>query len=145
MLRPRNSMPNGSSRNRIRPACRRADPVNAFLSFGYAMLDKKYHGGLLSEGLDPLVEGLRRPAASSAGFSRSNLMKISTLVVDVAVVDAAVDAGMVTTCDFRGRGLGMRPAPSSAVRHSSRHFKARLDRLVTASDFRFLAVPGAPS
>src|SRR5262249_44999650 len=95
------------SRNRRPPK----DPVNALLSFGYALLAKECTVALLAEGLDPWWGLYHRPRHGRPALSLDLMEEFRPLIVDSAVV-SAVNTGMVRQQDFTRSfsGCMMNPA-----------------------------------
>lgn len=127
MLRPRDfeSEWDFEGRNRRPPR----DPVNALLSFGYALLAKECTIALLAEGLDPWWGFYHQPRHGRPSLALDLMEEFRPLVVDSAVI-TAVNTGMVTRRSFtRSRAACMlTPAGRKAF---LRAYEARLDQLVT--------------
>jgi CRISP-associated protein Cas1 len=104
------------------------DPVNALLSFGYAMLAKECTVALLGEGLDPWWGLFHQPRHGRPALALDLMEEFRPLVVDSAVL-TAVNTGMVTA-----RGFSFpRPRACSTTGRKAfiRAYEARLDQLVT--------------
>ncbi len=133
MLRPRNFDAEWDFENRNRRPPR--DPVNALLSFGYAMLAKECTVAVLSEGLDPWWGLFHQPRHGRPALALDLMEEFRPLVVDSAVV-TAVNTGMVTAGDFTTGASGC------ALRETARKsfikaYEARLDQLVTHPIFGY--------
>jgi CRISPR-associated protein Cas1 len=83
------------SRNRRPPR----DPVNAMLSFGYALLLRDVRVALASAGFDPTVGFLHQPRPSRPGLALDLMEEFRPLIVD-SVVLTAVNTEVVTDDDF---------------------------------------------
>jgi len=126
-LRPRDFDPAWDFRSRNRRPPR--DPVNALLSFGYAMLAKECTVALLAEGLDPWWGFYHQPRHGRPALALDLAEEFRPLVVDSAVL-TAVNTGMVAAGDFvtSAAGCVLRDTGRKAF---IRAYEARLDQLVT--------------
>ncbi len=127
MLRPRDFDAEWDFRNRNRRPPR--DPVNALLSFGYALLAKECTVAALSEGLDPWWGLFHQPRHGRPSLALDLMEEFRPLIVDSAVI-TAVNTGMVGASDFT------RGASGCALGERGRKafigaYEARLDQLVT--------------
>jgi CRISPR-associated endonuclease Cas1/CRISPR-associated protein Cas4 len=120
-----------SSRNRRPPK----DPVNAMLSFGYALLAKEATVALLSEGLDPYWGFLHRPRHGRPALALDLMEEFRPLVVDSAVL-SAINTGMVTAADFVTSlaGCAMKDCARKAL---IRAYELRLDQMITHPVFDY--------
>jgi len=127
LLSPRDLHTDWDFRNRNRRPPK--DPVNALLSFGYAMLTKECTVALLAEGLDPWWGLYHRPRHGRPSLALDLMEEFRPLVVDSAVI-TAVNTGMLAAGDFirSQAGCMLRPAGRKAF---IRAYEARLDQLVT--------------
>jgi len=127
MLKPRDfsSKWDFNARNRRPPK----DPVNALLSFGYAMLAKECTVALLAEGLDPYWGFYHQPRHGRPALALDLMEPFRPLIVDSAVI-TAVNTGMVKGRNFKTAASGcvMQPAGRKGF---IRAYEARLDQLVT--------------
>lgn len=84
------------------------DPVNALLSFVYAMLVKDVTAAALAAGLDPYVGVYHRPRFGSPALALDLAEEFRPLVGDSAVM-TVVNNGEVTAADFvtRARGVAL--------------------------------------
>lgn len=114
-----------ASRNRRPPR----DPVNALLSFGYAMLAKECTVALLAEGLDPWWGLYHQPRHGRPALALDLMEEFRPLVVDSAVL-SAINTGMVTASSFTRTAAGCMLKPD-ARKAFLRAYEARLDQLVT--------------
>lgn len=135
MLRPRDfdAEFHFEGRNRRPPR----DPINALLSFGYALLAKECTVALMGEGLDPWWGFFHRPRHGRPALALDLMEEFRAVVVDSAVL-TAVNTGMVARKDFRVTKAGcVLTAP--ARRALIRAYEARLDQLVTHPIFDYRA------
>lgn len=133
MLRPRDfdATWDFSSRNRRPPR----DPVNAMLSFGYALLAKECTVALLAEGLDPWWGLYHQPRHGRPALALDLMEEFRPLVVDSAVI-TAVNTGMVSSASFERTAAGCVMAPAGR-KDFIRAYEARLDQLVTHPMFGY--------
>jgi CRISPR-associated protein Cas1 len=119
------------SRNRRPPT----DPVNAMLSFGYAMLTKECTIALITEGLDPWWGFYHRPRHGRPALALDIMEPLRPAVVDSAVI-TAINTGMVAAGDFNTSKSAciMQPTARKAL---IRAYEARLDQLITHPVFDY--------
>lgn len=119
------------SRNRRPPK----DPVNALLSFGYAMLAKDITVALMGEGLDPYWGFLHAPRHGKPALALDLMEEFRPLIVDSAVL-SAINQKMVTPGDFvlSNAGCAMK---DSARKAFIRAYEQRLDQLITHPIFSY--------
>lgn len=119
------------SRNRRPPR----DPVNAMLSFSYALLAKECTVALLAEGLDPWWGLYHRPRHGRPALALDLMEEFRPLVADSAVI-TAINTGMVAPRDFvtTGAGCAMKPAARKALIQA---YEGRLDQLLTHPAFGY--------
>ncbi|MBA2244836.1 MAG: CRISPR-associated endonuclease Cas1, partial [Gemmatimonadetes bacterium] len=127
MLRPRDFDAEWDFRSRNRRPPR--DPVNALLSFGYAMLAKECTVALLSEGLDPWWGLFHQPRHGRPALALDLMEEFRPVVVDSAVL-TAINTGMVSTGDFV-RSKAACVLNERGRKAFIRAYEARLDQLVT--------------
>ncbi|CAN5668003.1 CRISPR-associated endonuclease Cas1 [soil metagenome] len=120
-----------NGRNRRPPR----DPVNALLSFGYAMLTKECTTALLGEGLDPWWGFYHQPRHGRPALALDLMEEFRPLVADSAVL-TAINTGMVREAHFtRSRaGCVLKDAGRKAF---IRAYEARLDQLATHPFFDY--------
>ncbi len=120
-----------SKRNRRPPL----DPINAMLSFGYALLAKECTTALLGEGLDPWWGLYHRPRHGRPALALDLMEEFRPLVVDSAVI-TAVNTGMVRERNFEVSAAGcvMKPKARKALIQA---YESRLDQLVTHPLFEY--------
>ncbi len=138
MLRPRDpgaadgvSAFDFDTRNRRPPR----DPVNALLSFGYAMLAKECTLALLAAGLDPYWGFFHRPRHGRPALALDLMEEFRPLVADSAVL-TAINTGMVQAADFVHAASGCALTPSGR-KAFIRAYEARLDTLATHPLFEY--------
>jgi CRISPR-associated protein Cas1 len=119
------------NRNRRPPK----DPINALLSFGYAMLVKECTVALTAEGFDPYWGFYHQPRHGRPGLALDLMEEFRTPVADSAVI-MAVNTGMVRKGDFETAkaGCAMKPAARKAFIQA---YEGRLDQLVTHPVFDY--------
>jgi CRISP-associated protein Cas1 len=120
-----------TTRNRRPPK----DPINAMLSFGYAMLAKECTVAALSEGLDPWWGLYHKPRHGRPAMALDLMEEFRPLVVDSAVI-TAVNTGMVTANKFSRSAAGCILADAGR-KALIRAYEARLDQLVTHPIFDY--------
>ncbi|MBP7052563.1 MAG: CRISPR-associated endonuclease Cas1 [Phycisphaerae bacterium] len=119
------------NRNRRPPK----DPINALLSFGYAMLAKECTVALAAEGFDPYWGFYHQPRHGRPALALDLMEEFRTPVVDSAVI-TAINTGMVREGDFEiaKAGCAMKPEARKAF---IRAYEGRLDQLVTHPVFDY--------
>ncbi len=133
ILRPRDfdAVWDFESRNRRPPR----DPVNALLSFGYALLAKECTVALLAEGLDPWWGLYHRPRHGRPSLALDLMEEFRAVIVDSAVM-TAINTGMVTARSFiRSNASCM--LTDIGRKAFIRAYEARLDQLVTHPVFDY--------
>lgn len=120
-----------TTRNRRPPR----DPVNAMLSFGYALLTKEATVALWAEGLDPWWGLYHQPRHGRPSLALDIMEPFRPLIVDSAVV-TAVNTGMVRSRDFTRSASGCM-LNASGRKAMIRAYEARLDQLVTHPIFEY--------
>lgn len=120
-----------TQRNRRPPR----DPVNAMLSFGYAMLSKECAVALMAEGLDPWWGLYHRPRHGRPALALDLMEEFRPLIVDSAVL-SAINTGMVNAPDFEiaHSGCAMKPRARKALIQA---YETRLDQLITHPVFDY--------
>jgi CRISPR-associated endonuclease Cas1/CRISPR-associated protein Cas4 len=133
MLKPRDfdAKWDFESRNRRPPR----DPVNAMLSFTYALLAKECTVALLAEGLDPYWGLYHRPRHGRPALALDLMEPFRAVIADSAVI-SAINTGMVRGAHFTQAASGC--AMNDAGRKGLlRAYEARLDQLVTHPVFDY--------
>lgn len=120
-----------TTRNRRPPK----DPVNALLSFAYALLAKECQVALLGEGLDPWW-GLYHTPRHGRPALALDLMESFRPVIADSVVITAINTGMVTASDFvtNSNGCALLPAGRKSF---LRAWEQRIDQLFTHPEFDY--------
>lgn len=133
MLKPRDFDADWDFKSRNRRPPR--DPINALLSFCYALLTKECTVALLAEGLDPWWGLFHQPRHGRPALALDLMEPFRPLIVDSAVV-TAVNTGMVSAANFTRSSAAcmMKPAGRKAI---IRAYEARLDQLVTHPVFDY--------
>jgi CRISPR-associated protein Cas1 len=133
MLRPRDfdAQWDFTARNRRPPR----DPVNALLSFAYALLVKECTVALLLEGLDPWWGLYHQPRHGRPALALDLMEPLRPIVADSAVL-TAINTGMVTLRSFE-RAAGACMLNDAGRKALLRAFEARLDQLVTHPIFDY--------
>lgn len=126
-LKPRDFESQWEFRDRNRRPPR--DPVNALLSFGYAMLAKECTIALMTEGLDPWWGLFHRPRHGRPALALDLMEEFRPLIADSAVL-TAVNTGMVTRRNFTRSKAGCMLGPKGR-KAFLRAYEARMDQLVT--------------
>ncbi len=118
-------------RNRRPPV----DPVNAMLSYAYAMLTKDLTVACWVAGLDPFLGFFHRPRYGRPALALDLMEEFRAIVADSAVL-TAVGSGEVGPTDFIRRGPAVNLAPDGRKRFLSA-YERRLDSLVTHPVFGY--------
>jgi CRISPR-associated protein Cas1 len=105
------------------------DPINAMLSFAYALLTKECVCAVLGEGLEPWWGIYHQPRHGRPGLALDLMEEFRPLLADSAVL-SAINTGMVHPRDFEcsAAGCSMRERARKALIQA---YEARLDQLVT--------------
>ncbi len=119
------------TRNRRPPR----DPVNAMLSFAYALLVKEVTVAILAEGLDPWWGLFHVPRHGRPALALDLMEEFRPLVADSAVV-TAINTRMVSEGDFQ-RGASGCVMDAAARKGLIRAFEARLEQIVTHPIFGY--------
>lgn len=127
LLRPRDLEADWDFEGRNRRPPR--DPINAMLSFVYALLARECTVAIASTGLDPWWGLYHRPRHGRPALALDLMEEFRPLVADSAVVTAA-NTGMLGRSDFN-RTANACMLTASGRRAMIRAFEARLDQLVT--------------
>jgi CRISPR-associated endonuclease Cas1 len=106
-----------------------SDPVNALLSFGYALLAKDCTIALTGVGLDPFWGLYHRPRHGRPALALDLMEEFRPLIVDSAVI-TALNTGMVGRGDFViGRnGCLLEPAARKAF---IKAYEMRMEQMIT--------------
>ncbi len=111
------------------------DPVNALLSFTYALLVKESLVALWSEGLDPWWGLYHRPRHGRPALALDFMEPFRPILAD-SVVITVINTGMVRPRDFEtnANGCAMKPAAKKAL---LRAWEQRLDQIYTHPEFGY--------
>lgn len=133
MLKPRDLSTEWDFANRNRRPPR--DPINAMLSFAYALLVKELTVAILAEGLDPWWGLYHRPRHGRPALALDLMEEFRPLLADSAVL-SAINTGMVSGRDFMTSQAGcvMLPYARKAL---IRAFESRMDMLVAHPVFGY--------
>ncbi len=111
------------------------DPVNAMLSFAYALLAKECTVALLAEGLDPYWGLYHRPRHGRPAMALDLMEPVRPIIADSAVI-TAINTAMVRSAHFTCSASAC--AMSDTGRKALlRAYEARLDQLVTHPVFDY--------
>lgn len=133
MLKPRELSTEWDFEQRNRRPPR--DPVNALLSFGYALLVKEVTVAILAEGLDPWWGFYHRPRHGRPSLALDLMEEFRPLLADSAVL-TAINGGMVSEGDFTTTHAGCVMADTGR-KGLIRAFEARMEQLVTHPIFGY--------
>lgn len=133
MLRPRDISTEWDFNGRNRRPPR--DPINAMLSFAYALLTKECAVALMGEGLEPHWGFYHQPRHGRPALALDIMEPLRPLIADSAVV-TAINTGMVRARNFTTGSSGciLQPAGRKALITA---FESRLDQLVTHPVFDY--------
>ena len=120
-----------TERNRRPPK----DPVNALLSYLYAILAKDATVTLLSVGFDPYLGFYHRPKYGRPALALDLMEEFRPLVVDSTVL-SLINAKEITLDDFVMRGLGTALKPDGKKKVIAA-YERRMDALVTHPIFGY--------
>lgn len=120
-----------AGRNRRPPK----DPLNALLSFAYALLSKEFALALEAVGLDPMLGYYHRPRFGRPALALDLMEELRPIVADSTVI-SAINNGVVGPDDF------VRAAGSVAIAPEARRrfivaYERRMDQLVTHPIFGY--------
>ena len=114
-----------AGRNRRPPR----DPVNAMLSFGYALLAKDCAVSLAAVGLDPHWGFYHQPRHGRPALALDLMEEFRALIVDSAVI-TAINTGMITPADFQEAANACQ-LTAAGRKAFLRAYEARMDQLAT--------------
>jgi CRISPR-associated protein Cas1 len=119
------------SRNRRPPR----DPINALLSFGYALLAKDVAVTLIAVGFDPYLGFYHQPRYGRPALALDVMEEFRPLIVD-SVVLAAVNTGAIKADAFIRRGGAVSLTPSGRTSFL-RAYERRMEELVSHPIFGY--------
>ena len=112
------------------------DPVNALLSFAYALLARDLTLALGDAGLDPMVGFYHRPRFGRPALALDMMEELRPIVADSVVV-TAINTGVIGEGDFLDRGgAGVSLTPAGRKAMALAH-ERRLDQLGTHPVFGY--------
>lgn len=111
------------------------DPVNACLSFVYALLVKECNVALMSVGLDPYWGFYHQPRHGRPALALDLMEEFRAIVADSAVI-TAINTGMLSASDFESNGVAW--ALNAAGRKAViKAYELRMDQLITHPVFDY--------
>ena len=116
---------NFERRNRRPPK----DPINALLSFTYALLTKDLTHAALFAGFDPLLGFYHQPRYGRPGLALDLMEEFRPLIAD-SVVLQCVNTGAIKPNDFIQNSLGVNLTPF-ARKKLIQTYERRMDQLIT--------------
>lgn len=138
MLRDVHRLPGGPFTFEGRKRRPPPDPINALLSYCYALLTKDLHAATFLVGLDPYVGLFHRPRFGRPALALDLMEEFRPLVAD-SVVLQVVNNGEISAGDFvhrSGIGVSLTPTGRKAV---LRAYERRLDHELTHPWFKYKA------
>lgn len=120
-----------NGRNRRPPR----DPVNALLSFCYALLTKDLLATLVAVGFDPFLGFYHRPRYGRAALALDLMEEFRPLIAD-SVVITAINTGVVAKSDFVYHGIGVALTKEGRANVID-CYERRMDELVTHPVFGY--------
>ena len=111
------------------------DPVNALLSFCYALLTKDFVIAATSVGLDPLLGFYHQPRFGRPALALDLMEEFRPLVADSVVV-SVINNKVITQSDFI-RAAGSVALSAAARRRLIQAYERRMDQLVTHPVFGY--------
>jgi CRISPR-associated endonuclease Cas1/CRISPR-associated protein Cas4 len=111
------------------------DPVNALLSFAYALLAKDLTVITQTVGFDPYLGFYHRPRYGRAALALDLMEEFRPLVADSVVVNV-INTGVVQRSDFVVRGGAFALADTGRIRFL-RAYERRMDELITHPIFAY--------
>jgi CRISPR-associated protein Cas1 len=111
------------------------DPVNALLSFGYAMLAKDVAVALIAVGFDPYLGFFHQPRYGRPALALDLMEEFRPLIVD-SIVLSLINTGTLKSGDFvrRGGAVALTPTGRAAF---LRAYERRMDELVSHPVFGY--------
>lgn len=140
MIKPRSEKPGSGEqgfafsfekRNRRPPE----DPVNALLSFTYAVLARELTIACWTSGLDPFLGFFHKPRFGRPALALDLMEEFRPVIAD-SVVITAVNTGVVQPSDFMRRGPAVALTPDGR-RRFLKAYERRMDSLVTHPVFGY--------
>jgi CRISPR-associated protein Cas1 len=120
-----------NGRNRRPPR----DPVNALLSYGYALLAKELTVTALAVGFDPFLGFYHQPRYGRPSLALDLMEEFRPLIADSVALNV-INNGILTPGDFIRRGPACALTPEGRKKYL-RAYEARLDALITHPIFGY--------
>ncbi len=120
-----------NGRNRRPPR----DPVNALLSYGYALLAKELTVTALAVGFDPFLGFYHQPRYGRPSLALDLMEEFRPLIADSVALNV-INNGILTPADFIRRGPACMLTPEGRKKYL-RAYEARLDALITHPIFGY--------
>ncbi len=111
------------------------DPVNALLSFAYALLAKDVTVTARAVGLDPFLGFFHQPRHGRPALALDLMEEFRPIIAD-SVVLSAINTGVVTSADFVRSSLGVAMKPEGRKRFM-RAYERRMEEEVTHPVFGY--------
>lgn len=111
------------------------DPINALLSFCYALLTKDLTHASLFAGFDPLLGFYHQPRYGRPGLALDLMEEFRPIIAD-SVVLQCVNTGAIKPADFIQNSLGVSLSPP-ARKKLIQTYERRMDQLVTHPLFHY--------
>jgi CRISP-associated protein Cas1 len=111
------------------------DPVNAMLSFAYALLAKDLHIALALAGLEPMLGFYHQPRFGRASLALDLMEELRPILADSTVLQV-VNTGEIDARDFLVRGNAANLSPSGRKK-LLQAYERRLDQLMTHPVFGY--------
>lgn len=111
------------------------DPVNALLSFAYALLTKDLALAVVAAGLDPLIGFLHRPRYGRPALALDLMEEMRPLVADSTVI-TALNTGALDAGDFIVAATGCALTPKGRKK-MIQAYERRVDQLVSHPIFGY--------
>jgi len=111
------------------------DPVNACLSFAYALLAKECTIALMSVGLDPYWGFYHQPRHGRPALALDLMEEFRAVVADSAVL-TGINTGMLTETDFTTNGVAW-ALDASGRKALIKAYELRMDQLITHPVFDY--------
>jgi len=111
------------------------DPVNALLSYGYALLVKDLTVTALAVGFDPFLGFYHQPRYGRPSLALDMMEEFRPLIAD-SVALTVINNGILTPADFIRRGPACTLTPEGRKKYL-RAYESRLDTLITHPIFGY--------
>ncbi len=111
------------------------DPINALLSFAYALLSKELALAIATAGLDPLLGFYHQPRFGRPALALDLMEEFRPLIADSVVINV-INTGVIGESDFL-RGPGACALTMDARKRFILAYERRMDQLVTHPVFGY--------